>query len=210
MVFSVIIVIQTIYSLPPKSMYLPFLFTIRYSNYKKLLTDTTKGVIFMLNIRDAVEKDLQEILMIYNEAIRRTVATFDTEPRSLEKQKVWFNDHGPSHPIIVAEIDRKVIGWASLSRWSDRSAYDGTVELSFYILEAHQGKGIGKALLLNILERAKKLPLHTVISRITEGNEASIHLHKNAGFEYIGVMKKVGKKFGRLLDVHMFQIFIQK
>ncbi|QOR65120.1 N-acetyltransferase [Cytobacillus suaedae] len=162
----------------------------------------------MISIRDAVETDLLEILFIYNEAIERTVATFDTDPRSLEKQRSWFNDHGPSHPIIVAELDGKVIGWASLSRWSDRAAYDGTVELSFYVLELYHGKGIGKALLLALLEQAATLPLHTIISRITEGNEASIHLHKQAGFEYIGVMKQVGKKFGRLLDVHMFQFFV--
>ncbi len=162
----------------------------------------------MIIIRDAVDKDLPEILFIYNEAIEKTVATFDTEPRSLEKQIAWFNDHGPTHPIIVAEKNGKVIGWASLSRWSDRAAYDGTVELSFYVLECHQGKGVGKALLLALLEKASNLPLHTIISRITEGNEASIQLHKQVGFEYIGVMKQVGKKFGRLLDVHMFQFFI--
>lgn len=162
----------------------------------------------MIIIRDAVEKDLPEILLIYNEAVAKTVATFDTEPRTLEKQRAWFNDHGPSHPVIVAEQDGKVIGWASLSRWSDRAAYDGTVELSFYVLELHQGKGVGKSLLLALLEQSASLSLHTIISRITEGNEASIHLHKNIGFEYIGVMKQVGKKFGRLLDVHMFQFFI--
>lgn len=164
----------------------------------------------MLIIRDAAQKDLHEILFIYNEAIEKTVATFDTEPRSFEKQQAWFKDHGPSHPVIVAEQDGKVIGWASLSRWSDRAAYDGTVELSFYVLELHQGKGVGKALLHTLLNNAQKLPLHTIISRITEGNEGSIHLHKEVGFEYIGVMKQVGKKFGRLLDVHMFQFFIQK
>ena len=159
----------------------------------------------MVLIREASESDLNETLVIYNEAVELTVATFDTEPRSLVQQEKWFKDHGSTHPVIVAIANGTVVGWASLSKWSDRAAYDGTVEISFYVLEKYHGKGIGKILIHAITKKAIKLNYHTIISRITEGNDASIHLQKINGFEYIGVMKQVGRKFGRLLDVHLYQ-----
>ena len=159
----------------------------------------------MVLIREASKSDLNEILVIYNEAVDLTVATFDTEHRTFVQQEKWLENHGATHPVIVAVDNGIIVGWASLSKWSDRAAYDGTVELSFYVLEKEQGKGIGKKLIHAIIEKAINLKYHTIISRITQGNEASIHLHKITGFEYIGAMKQVGRKFGRLLDVHLYQ-----
>lgn len=159
----------------------------------------------MLNIRLAEEKDLREILDIYNQAVETTNATFDTEPRQWEQQLAWFSKHGPKHPVLVAGFEGTVLGWASLSQWSDRPAYDGTAEVSLYVEQNQRGKGVGKALLSAILEEGKKAGLHTVIARITEGNAASIYLHEKEGFQMIGTMKEVGVKFGKLLDVHMLQ-----
>ncbi len=159
----------------------------------------------MLSIRRATLDDLDAITEIYNEAILKTVATFDTEPKTLEEQQRWFASHGPKYPIMVAEEDGLVVGWASLSMWSDRCAYADTAEISLYVRETHQGRGIGKKLLEAILNEGKRAGLHTVVARITEGNAVSIHLFKSAGFEHIGVMREVGRKFGKLLDVHLLQ-----
>ncbi len=159
----------------------------------------------MLTIRRATLDDLDAITEIYNEAILKTVATFDTEPKTLEEQQRWFTSHGPKYPIMVAEEDGLVVGWASLSMWSDRCAYADTAEISLYVRETHQGRGIGKKLLEAILNEGKRAGLHTVVARITEGNAVSIHLFKSAGFEHIGVMREVGWKFGKLLDVHLLQ-----
>ncbi len=74
----------------------------------------------MISVRAATAADVPAITEIYNEAILTTVATFDTEPKSLASQEAWFKAHDERHPILVAEIDGKVIGWASLSVWSDR------------------------------------------------------------------------------------------
>jgi phosphinothricin acetyltransferase len=165
----------------------------------------------MLKIRKAAETDLADITDIYNDAILHTVATFDTEPRSLEKQREWFNAHGPQFPVLVAEINGQVAGWGSLSRWSDRCAYSATAEASLYIREGERGRGTGKALITELLKEGQKAGLHTVIARIVEGNAASIHLCESLGFTYIGAMKEVGSKFGKLLDVHMLQkIFTDK
>jgi L-amino acid N-acyltransferase YncA len=159
----------------------------------------------MLTIRRANPKDLDAITEIYNEAILKTSATFDTQPKTSEEQKIWFADHGPKYPVLVAEEGGMVVGWASLSRWSDRCAYSDTAEISLYVGEEHQGKGTGKRLLKAILLEGQKAGLHTIVARITEGSQASIHLHKSMGFTHVGILREVGRKFGRLLDVHLMQ-----
>jgi L-amino acid N-acyltransferase YncA len=107
--------------------------------------------------------------------------------------------------VIVAVTDKKITGWASLSRWSDRCAYDSTAELSVYVDAEERGKGIGRLLMSSIVEEGRRAGLHTLISRISEGNEISVKMHEQMGFTHIGVMKEVGKKFGKLLDVLMMQ-----
>lgn len=159
----------------------------------------------MLTIRRATLEDLGAITQIYNDAILRTVATFDTEPKTAEEQMMWFADHSPEYPILVADSNGLVVGWASLSRWSDRCGYSDTAEISLYVDEKHQGKGIGRKLLEAIIQKGQKAGLHTIIARIAEGSEASIRLHKSVGFEQIGTMREVGRKFGKLLDVHLLQ-----
>jgi phosphinothricin acetyltransferase len=160
----------------------------------------------MLIIRAAKIDDLAAITEIYNEAILRTVATFDTQVKTVEEQRAWFEEHGPKNPIILAEEGGVVMGWASLSRWSDRCAYSETAEVSLYVGESHRGKGIGRKLMKAIIEEGRNAGFHVVVARIAEGNEASVALHESVGFEHIGVMREVGRKFGRILDVHMMQI----
>ena len=158
-----------------------------------------------MQIRQASFLDLPDITEIYNEAIATTVATFDTEPKSLEDRKKWLLAHDEYQPVLVAEMDNRVVGWASLSRWSERKAYDQTLELSVYILSSYRGKGIGKKLMESLLEMTPGLNVHVILSRIAGGNEASLHLHEALGFEKIGIMKEVGKKFERWIDVHLYQ-----
>ena len=159
----------------------------------------------MRTVRKATGKDLAAITEIYNEAILTTVATFDTEPKTMEEQKAWFKAHGPKYPILVAEDKAQVIGWASLSMWSDRCAYADTAEISVYVKQEHRGKGVGRELMEVLMGEGQAAGLHTVIARIAEGNEVSIHLHRAFGFAPVGVMKEVGRKFGKLIDVHMMQ-----
>lgn len=159
----------------------------------------------MIKIRKAEPEDLEGIAFIYNDAILKTVATFDTEPKTIDKQRRWFEEHGSRYPILVAENCGVIVGWASLNSWSDRCAYSGTVEISLYIQEGSRGKGIGKKLGEAVLREGRDAGFHTVIARISEGNDASIHLFETLGFNHIGVMKEVGRKFGRLIDVYLLQ-----
>jgi L-amino acid N-acyltransferase YncA len=159
----------------------------------------------MVSIRPAKIDDINVITEIYNEAVLTTDASFDTEPKTEVEQRVWFYNHGSKNPILVAEQDGGVVGWASLSEWSPRRAYADTAEVSLYVKEEFQGRGIGKRLLESIMVEGEKAGLHTVVARITTGNKQSIHLHEQVGFEQIGIMREVGHKFGRLLDVCLMQ-----
>ena len=159
----------------------------------------------MVVIRRATLADLPAITDIYNEAILTTNATFDSEVKTAEQQEAWFKGHNSSHPIMVAQNEAEVIAWASLSEWSTRCAYANTAEISIYVKEPFRGRGIGKRLMSEIMLAGERCGLHTVLARITDGNQASVHLHELAGFEDVGVMREVGFKFGRLLDVRMMQ-----
>jgi len=159
----------------------------------------------MLSIRRATLKDLAGVTEIYNEAILNTTATFDTQPKTVSEQSEWFDNHDAKHPLLIAEKAEHIVGWASLSRWSDRCAYSDTAEVSLYVKEGHQGKGIGRSLLRALIHEGGKAGLHTIIARISEGNEASLHLFESEGFEQVGVMREVGRKFGKLLGVYVMQ-----
>ena len=156
-------------------------------------------------IRRAVLGDLEVITEIHNEAITTTTATFDTEPKTSAERLSWFQAHGEKHPILVAELDGKVLGWACLSPWSDRAAYADTAETSFYVKSEHRGQGIGRGLKAAVIEEARRLGFHTLIARVAEGSRESTHLNESFGFTHVGTLKEVGRKFGRRLDVHILQ-----
>jgi phosphinothricin acetyltransferase len=159
----------------------------------------------MTVIRKASMEDLPAITDIYNDAVLNLTASFDTQPKTVEEQKKWFGEHHDQFPVMVAESEGRIVGWASLSRWSDRCAYSSTAEASLYVNAKDRNNGLGRKLIYSLLEEGRKAGLHTVIARIVAGNAASIHLCESLGFTHIGTMKEVGRKFGKLLDVEMMQ-----
>lgn len=161
-------------------------------------------------IRTAEEKDMPELLDIYNYEVEHGLATFDLNPKTMEERLVWFREHNVgNHPLIVAEEDGKVVGYASLSSYRPKEAYSATVELSVYIDKEYRRRGIAGELAYAILETAKERDdIHTVISVITGGNEASIRLHERLGFIHCGTIREVGVKFGKMLDIENYQILV--
>jgi phosphinothricin acetyltransferase len=159
-------------------------------------------------IRPATLKDIPAINEIYNEAVRNTTATFDTEPKSLDEREAWFALHDDRHPVLAA-VEESVVGWAALSPWSERLAYRDTAEVSVYVHSDRRGMGIGSLLLEALITNGKQANLHTLIARIADGNQASVAMHRRLGFEFIGTMKEVGLKFGRRIDVQLFQFIFK-
>jgi L-amino acid N-acyltransferase YncA len=157
-------------------------------------------------IRDATLRDACSIADIYNQAVLHTTATFADTPESVEEREGWLLAHGDRHPVIVAEIAGKVVGWASLSRWSDRAAYDHTAEVSTYVDEAWQGRGVGTRLTTAIIERGRASGMHALVSRVCAENQASVTLFRRLGFTAVGVTHEVGWKFGRWLDVEILEL----
>jgi L-amino acid N-acyltransferase len=162
-----------------------------------------------VQIRRAEIADVDAITAIYNEAILTTTATFDTEPKTTAERWAWLQGHDERHPVLVAVLDGKVVGWACLTKWSERLAYGDTAETSFYVQSEFRGQGIGRKLKEAVIEEARRLKFHTLIARVAEGSEASVHLNESAGFIHVGTLKEVGRKFGRLLDVHIMQKMLE-
>ncbi len=159
-------------------------------------------------IRLATPTDARSIADIYNEAIIGTTATFDTEPKTEEDRRKWLQDHQDRYPVLVAERDGEVVGWAALSRWSDRPAYAGTAETSFYVARKHRGTGVGRLLKERLIVEARRAGFHTILARVAEGNAVSGHLNESLGFVHVGTMREVGFKFGRRLDVEIMQLIL--
>ena len=158
-----------------------------------------------VGIRRAIEDDAPAIADIYNEAILTTTATFDTEVKTAAERRQWLRSHDDRHPVFVADVGGRVVGWAALSSWSDRCAYADTAETSLYVHSSFRGRGIGRQLKRAIIEEARCQGFHTLIAGVAEGSEASRRLNESEGFVLVGTLKEVGRKFGKLLDVYLFQ-----
>jgi phosphinothricin acetyltransferase len=156
-----------------------------------------------MTIRPATHADLKGILDIYNDAVLKTTASYDYEPRSLEQRREWFEERQrENYPVLVAVDDAGcIIGWSALNPYHARVGYRFTSENSVYVAENQRGKGVGRALLGPLLDAGKARGLHAVIAAIDADNEASVRLHAAFGFEKVGHFKQVGFKFGRWLDV---------
>jgi phosphinothricin acetyltransferase len=161
-----------------------------------------------LRIRLAHENDLPAVLEIYNHYIRTSTCTFQVDPETEADRRAWFRDRGEKHPVTVAELAGEVIGWGSLSIWNKRAAYASTVEASVYVRADVQRRGVGRAILQDLLERARQCGHRTVIGGACTEQTASIALQESLGFERVGCFREVGHKFGRWLDVVYFQYIL--
>lgn len=159
-------------------------------------------------IRLATSDDLGIIREIYNYYVETSTCTFQLEPDTEAQRLAWFQGRSPVHPVTVAEVGGEVVGWASLSPWHARAAYARTVEASVYIRHGLHRRGVGRLLLLDLIERARNLGHHTIIGGACTEQTASMALQESLGFEKVGYLRQVGYKFDRWLDVVYMQIFL--
>lgn len=161
-------------------------------------------------IRRARIEDLPELLDIYNYEVEHGVATFDEIKQTMKQRMEWFDAHQGKYILIVKELDGKVAGYASVSKLFPKPAYDISGEVSVYVAKGFRGQGIGKELLKELLEMAKREGhFDSLFSLITGTNEVSIHMHEKLGFEYAGILKNSGVKFGEHLDVTIYRFALK-
>ncbi len=156
-------------------------------------------------IRLATADDLAAINDIYNHYVAVSTCTYEDEPCTAARRAAWFASHGDRHPVTVAECGDQIVGWASLSAFHARVGYRFTVEDSVYVRQDCQQRGLGRALLGDLLERARMLGHHTVIAGISADQGPSLALHRRFGFQEVARLREVGLKFGRWLDVIYMQ-----
>ena len=159
-----------------------------------------------MHIRLASDSDADQLRAIYNVEVETSTATFDLVPRTLETQLAWQHDRQGAYVVLVAEnLAGVVVGFASLSSYRSRPAYSTSAENSVYVARESQGQGVGKALMLALIEAATERGFHALFARISGDNAASVAVHTAVGFEIVGVERQVGRKFGRWLDVTLMQ-----
>ncbi|KAI7886860.1 acyl-CoA N-acyltransferase [Mucor mucedo] len=158
----------------------------------------------LYTIRRAVEGDLPQILEIYNERIANSTCLFMYDQVPLENRVTWFTEtKAKGYPIIVAaekETD-KAIAYANYGVFRPHTAFILTTEISLYIHQGHQRRGLGALMLTEMMRIAKAMQFRNIIAGITAENEGSVILFDKFGFKKVGHFHDVGYKFGRYLDV---------
>lgn len=160
-----------------------------------------------MQIRDAEDRDLEGITTIYNDAVEQTTAIWNETTIDLENRRAWLADRrNAGYPVLVAVSDEDtVLGYASFGDWRAWDGYRHTVEHSVYVRTDQRGAGIGKALMEALIGRARDIGKHVLVAGIEAGNTGSIRLHEKLGFEQAGIIRQVGTKFGRWLDLTFMQ-----
>lgn len=158
-------------------------------------------------IRTAVIDDLAALTDLYNYYIANTATTFDIEPYTLESRGVWFAQFAPTgrHQLLVVEEAGEILGYACSGQFKTKQAYETSVEVSIYLTPNTQGRGLGKALYIELFKRLEVEDVHRAYAGITLPNDASLIIHQKFGFESTGVYHEVGRKFDQYWDVEWLE-----
>ena len=161
-----------------------------------------------ITIRPALLADCVAINDIYNHYVLHDTCTYQTEPETLTDRHAWFERHGGPHPVLVSEEQGEVVAWGSLSAFHPRAGYRFSVEDSIYVRHDRQHRGLGRALLGELLLAARAHGYHSVIALISADKSRSITLHQRFGFTPAGLLRQAGYKFETWLDVAYLQLML--
>lgn len=164
-----------------------------------------------VTIRPIRPEDAEPLRAIYNWAAQNTTATLDLDGRTPEQQQQWMSAHdGNPYPCLVAEAGGEAVGYAALSTYIARAGYDRTAETSVYLHSDWRGQGVGSALLGALVAEAIRRGFGSLVALITADNEASLRLHRRFGFADAGTLRRVGSKFGQIVDVAFLQLVLDE
>jgi phosphinothricin acetyltransferase len=161
-----------------------------------------------VHIRNAKESDIGSINDIYNYYVLNSTCTAQTEPEPKEEREKWLREHTGKYVAVVAEWEGQVVGWGSLSKYHRRYAYWPTTEDSVYVKHDMVHRGRGRAILAELIKRARENGFHSVMGVISSEQQASIRLHELYGFVEVGHLREVELKFNRRLDVTFMQLML--
>lgn len=160
------------------------------------------------SLRLAKKADASAITKILNHYVAESTATFIIEPQNLEERLAWLEQRSERHPAVAAEVNGAFAGWGSLSIFNPRGGYRHTAEVSVYVRPDLHRRGIGRALVTDLIARARAAGHHTLIAQCCRESSESIALHEALGFERAGELRGVGRKFDRWLDVTILQLVL--
>ena len=164
-----------------------------------------------MHIRNATEADLPVILAITNDAILHTTSSWNVKPTTLEARRQWLAERQAAGlPVLVSVIDGAVAGFGSYGSFRAWDGYALTVEHSIYVDGAFRRQGAGRALLAALIDYATEAGMHVMMGVISADNEVSIRLHAQFGFDVVGRLPEVGRKFDRWLDLVLMQKMLQR
>ena len=149
------------------------------------------------------------ILEILNEAIAHSTALYEYRARTPASMLAWFADKDAGRfPVICAEEAGVLVGFATYGTFRARAAYKYTVEHSVYVHKDHRGRGIGTALMRELIAAAREQQYHVLVGGIDIANRTSVAMHERLGFTYAGTVREAAYKFGRWLDLGFYQLVL--
>lgn len=162
-------------------------------------------------IKPCTEKQLPEILDIFNDAILNSTALYDYKIRTMEMMNAWYADKQKRNYPIVGAFDENdnLLGFSTYGQFRIQPAYKYTLEHSVYVHPDMRGLGLGKILLREIIKKAEEQDYHVIVGAIDASNVVSIQLHEKEGFEFCGFIKQSGYKFGKWLDLALYQLTLK-
>ena len=153
-----------------------------------------------ITVREARPEDTLAITVVYNQGIADRLATLETEERTPEERLAWLAARDNRHPVLVADVGGRVVGWGSLNVFNPRAAYDHVADFSLYVERSWRGRGVGRRLLEVLIARAREIGYHKLVLSAFPFNPAGLALYTKCGFREVGTYREQGLLDGRWVD----------